>query len=100
VIRVVYRWRVEPERQAAFIPWWHEGTLRIRASQSGAMGSTLCRSGDDRDVLVGIARWKSRRHVEAFWEEAGTVVFEGAVLESIELLDELDHLTIEQPGAE
>lgn len=97
VIRVIYRWRVEPERQAEFAIWWHEGTLRIRASEPGAMGSTLCRSTEDPDCFVGIARWVSRDHVEAFWERTGigALEFRGTTTESIEILEELDHLTVD-----
>lgn len=94
--RVIYRWRVEPELQAEFASWWHEGTLRIRASQPGALGSTLCRSTEEPDCFIGIARWASRDHLEAFWKQAGTVEFRGATMESVEVLDELDHLTVEQ----
>jgi heme-degrading monooxygenase HmoA len=100
MIRVVYRWRVEPHRQDAFRPWWHQGTISIRSTQQGALGSTLCRSTEDPDILVGIARWKSRQDVERFWASAGPVTFEGALMESIEVLDELDDLTSEDgPGS-
>jgi len=46
--------------------------------------------------MIGIARWESRDHLEAFWRQAGTVEFPGATMVSIEILDELDHLTVEQ----
>jgi heme-degrading monooxygenase HmoA len=97
VIRVVYRWHVEAATESAFVAWWHEGTLGIRASQPGAMGSTLCRSIKDPGQLVGIARWESRAHLEAFWGGAGAVEFPGATLEDVEIFDELDHLTMGEP---
>jgi heme-degrading monooxygenase HmoA len=95
VIRVIYRWRVEEDRKADFAAWWHEGTLRIRATQPGAMGSTLLRSGVE-DGLVGLARWESQEHLDAFWERMSPLEFPGAVLLSIEILEEIDHLTVEE----
>jgi len=46
--------------------------------------------------MIGIARWESKDHLEGFWRQAGTVQFPGATMESIEILEELDHLTVEQ----
>jgi heme-degrading monooxygenase HmoA len=100
VIRVLYRWRVEEGRRESFTSWWHEGTLRIRSSQPGSFGSTLCRAGDDPAVFVGIARWAGRDALEAFWKQAAGDPFEGAVLETVEVLEELDDLTlgVEEPA--
>ncbi|HTT86979.1 MAG TPA: antibiotic biosynthesis monooxygenase, partial [Acidimicrobiales bacterium] len=95
VIRVVYRWRLEPGRSTDFVRWWHEMTLRIRSGQPGAMGSTLLRAGHDDAQLVGIARWESEEQLVAFWERMSPLEFPGAVLESMEILEELDHLTLE-----
>jgi heme-degrading monooxygenase HmoA len=96
VIRVIYRWRVGRERHAAFVTWWHDGTLDIRASQPGSLGSTLCRSPDDPELLIGVARWADRRSLEAFWARAGGAQFPGATLESAQILEEVDHLTEER----
>lgn len=95
MIRVVYRWRIDRQHQPAFAAWWHERTLVIRASEPGAMGSTLLAVKDDDDHVVGIARWQSEAQLSAFWERVSPLVFEGAVLESLEILTELDHLTLE-----
>jgi heme-degrading monooxygenase HmoA len=97
VIRVIYRWRIEADRRADFATWWHEGTLRIRSTQPGAVGSTLLCPTDEQDCLVGIARWESKEQLTAFWERMSPLVFEGAVLLSLEVLEELDHLTMEGP---
>ena len=94
MIRVVYRWRVEQERQEEFARWWHEGTLRIRDANPGAFGSVLCRSTSDPALLVGIARWNSRSDLERFWQRTGKIEFAGSTMETIEILDELDDLTI------
>jgi len=95
VIRVIYRWRVETARQGDFAAWWHEGTLRIRSTQPGAMGSTLLRTPDDDDLVIGIARWQSEEELTAFWERMSPLEFSGAVLASMEILEEIDHLTLE-----
>jgi antibiotic biosynthesis monooxygenase (ABM) superfamily enzyme len=95
VIRVIYRWSITPDRQADFAGWWHETTLRIRATQPGALGSTLLRSTDDQAGLIGIARWQSLEELTAFWERMSPLEFPGAELNSLEILDELDHLTLE-----
>ena len=96
MIRVIYRWRIDESRMSDFAAWWHEGTLRIRSTQPGAMGSTLLRcTDDDTDDLVGIARWESTTQLTAFWERMSPLEFPGAVLVSLEILEELDHLTLE-----
>jgi hypothetical protein len=95
VIRVIYRWRIEDDHRADFTTWWHEGTLRIRSTQPGAMGSTLLRSSDDEDCLIGLARWEDREQLESFWERMSPLEFPGAVLLSLEILEEVDDLTLE-----
>jgi heme-degrading monooxygenase HmoA len=98
VIRVIYRWRIEHDRRGEFASWWHEMTLRIRSENPGARGSTLLRSTEERDCLVGIARWESEQHLLSFWERMSPLEFSGAVMESAEILEEIDHLTLEAPG--
>jgi len=93
VIRVLYRWHVEPHRRAAFQRWWHEGTLRIRAAHDGALGSTLLAPDGDDDHLVAIARWQSREALDAFWAEPPGPPFEGASLDPPQVFEELDDLT-------
>lgn len=95
MIRVVYRWRVESDRYAEFVQWWHEGTLRIRSDHPGAMGSTLCRPSPPGETVVAIARWKSQEDLERLWKSAGGSEFPWAEMESVELLEEVDHLTTE-----
>jgi len=97
MIRVIYRWRVERRRQDDFIRWWHEGTVRIRSSKPGARGSTLTRPTAGDDQVVAVARWDSEDDLAAFWADPGGSDFPGATLESVEVLHELDHLTLEAP---
>ena len=96
MIRVIYRWRVDPELREDFASWWHEGTLRIRSSRQGAKGSTLLQPKEDHAHVVAIARWASEADLAAFWQDPGGSQFAGAVLESLEILEERDHLTIEE----
>ena len=99
MIRVMYRWRVDQERREDFAMWWHEGTLRIRSSFDGALGSTLLAPKDDDAHFVAIARWRSGDDLESFWANPGGPGFDGAELESVEVFEELDDLSLyDSPG--
>jgi len=96
VVRVIYRWRIDPARRDEFVAWWHEATVRIRSSHRGAMGSTLLQPKNDDVLMVAVARWASEGDLEAFWADGAGPGFSGSELEAIELFEELDHLTLEQ----
>ena len=94
MIRVIYRWKVQSGTESDFISWWHEGTMSIRRSHEGAMGSTLLRSREAPTAFVAVARWKSHEHLARFRRTAGALRFPGATLETIEILEEIDDLTV------
>ncbi len=94
MIRVIYRWEVVPGAEPGFRAWWHHGTLGIRREQAGALGSALLRSHEDPSTFVGLARWRSKADLEAFWEASGGRAFPDARLTSVEVLDELDDLEV------
>ena len=94
MIRVIYRWHVDANRRTEFMSWWHEGTIRIRSTQPGALGSTLVAPTTDASYLMAIARWRSEEDLHTFWENPGGSNFEGATLESVEIFHELDDLTV------
>jgi quinol monooxygenase YgiN len=95
VIRVIYRWTVDPATEDRFVDAWREATERIRAHEAGALGSTLLRPCDTPNTLVGFARWQRHDDVEAFWTSGNATPLPGATLESIEILDEIEHMTLE-----
>ena len=94
MIRVIYRWSVPPEAESDFLTWWHDGTMSIRNSHDGAMGSTLLRSTEAPTTFVAVARWRSREHLARFRRTAGVRPFAGATLETIEVFEEIDDLTV------
>lgn len=96
MIRVIYRWKVQPGAESAFLTWWHDGTMSIRSAHDGAMGSTLLRSSESPTTFVAVARWKSQEHLARFRRAADVRRFAGATLETIEVLEEIDDLTIHQ----
>jgi hypothetical protein len=55
MIAYLYRWRVAPEHEAAFIAAWRDVTVALRGR--GGLGSRLHRADDG--TLVAYARWPS-----------------------------------------
>ena len=53
---MLYRWRVAPEHEAAFVARWREATVALRDAH-GALGS--CLSRDENGDFVAFARWPS-----------------------------------------
>jgi heme-degrading monooxygenase HmoA len=74
---VIYRWRVHPEKEDAFIRAWGDATEEI-AEALGAHGSALLK--DDDGLHYAIARWPSR---EAWLASRGQDAVPSAALRQV-----------------
>jgi hypothetical protein len=72
-----------------------QGNASHSPPHPGAMGATLCSPSSPGQTVVAIARWKSQEDLERFWQNPGGSEFPWAEMESVELLEEIDHLTVE-----
>jgi len=59
MVRIMYRWTVNPGDEEQFIRDWKEGTRRIQENCAGAHGSYLTRGIKDPRQFFGTARWES-----------------------------------------
>jgi Antibiotic biosynthesis monooxygenase len=93
MIRVMYRWTIQPEDHQRFIENWQEGTRKIQANCAGAFGSFLIHRRKQPNVFIGIARWQSRDD----WRNAQPTMISlnlaGPLPESAEFFDELANVT-------
>lgn len=60
MIRVAYRFRVDPARLDEFGAAWHAVTEAMRSTYAGARGSTLLVDDDDATSVLLFALWTSR----------------------------------------
>ena len=67
MIRVVYRWQVTPENFEEFKKIWSITTNRIHESVTGALGSFMLRSFNDKTEVITIAKWDSLESWKNFW---------------------------------
>jgi hypothetical protein len=63
----------------------------------GPWGSTLLAPTTDDAHLAAVARWRSKEDIEAFWADPGGSDFDGAELLSVEIFEEVDDLTLQDP---
>src|SRR5262245_13708359 len=83
---VIYRWRVAPDQEAAFIAAWGKLTELI-AARRGGLGSRLHRAADG--TFVAYAQWPSEeawraageRNKTEVLDEAAVAAMRGAILE-------------------
>lgn len=67
MIRVIYRWHVEPENFEAFKSVWSATTNRIHESVAGALGSFMLRACERDSEILTVAKWESLASWESFW---------------------------------
>ncbi len=77
MIRVVYRWRVEPGKFEAFRDTWRHTTNRVHSTVNGALGSFMLRSYSDESEVITIAKWDSLEAWKAFWGDDNPHQMEG-----------------------
>ena len=70
MIRVLYRWRVDPQDFARFEASWSATTNRIHETVPGALGSFLLRGFDDESEVLTVAKWDSLESWKAFWDDS------------------------------
>lgn len=70
MIRVVYRWKVAPERQGEFEATWQKTTRAIHENVEGALGSICLRAVDSPGEMITIATWQTEQEWRAFIQEA------------------------------
>ncbi|MCB1779725.1 MAG: antibiotic biosynthesis monooxygenase [Nitrosomonas ureae] len=59
MIRVIYRWHVEPGNFEEFKRIWANTTNRIHESVTGALGSFILKSFENENEVITIAKWGS-----------------------------------------
>ena len=73
MIRVIYRWSVDPGRAEDFAAAWWEVTRCIQQAWPDARGSVLLKSQLEADVYLAVARWTSIDAWRASREAEGVV---------------------------
>ena len=67
MIRVIYRWQVEPQNFEAFQETWRATTNHIHETVPGALGSFMLRGTDDASEVITIAKWDCLESWQAFF---------------------------------
>ena len=70
MIRIIYSWKVEPEKQELFIETWKRTTNKIHKEVKGARGSFMIQNDNDTSEIKTIARWDSLNDWKKFWHES------------------------------
>lgn len=78
---VLYRWRINPEKEQQFIEGWSEVTEYFRQNWD-SLGSRLHRGSDG--LFYGYAQWKSAEDREKAFENAAKLDGSNKMSEAIE----------------
>ena len=70
MIRIIYSWKVEPEKLDLFIETWKRTTNQIHEDVKGARGSFMLQNDKDFREIKTIARWDSLNDWEKFWNKS------------------------------
>ena len=66
MIRIIYRWRVDPENLSRFESVWRNMTRSIHADVAGALGSFCLQELEDPTTVLTVALWESEAQWRAF----------------------------------
>ncbi|SNZ00032.1 antibiotic biosynthesis monooxygenase family protein [Flagellimonas pacifica] len=69
MIRIIYSWKVAPEKRELFIQTWKKTTNSIHETVKGARGSFMLQSETDASDIKTIAKWDSLADWEKFWQD-------------------------------
>ena len=69
MIRIIYSWKVAPEKLELFIETWKSNTNKIHEEVAGARGSFMLQNDEDTREIKTIARWDSLDDWKRFWHE-------------------------------
>ncbi|MGW9686350.1 antibiotic biosynthesis monooxygenase family protein [Flagellimonas sp. 2504JD1-5] len=70
MIRILYNWKVAPEKLDLFIEIWKKTTNNIHETVKGARGSFMLQNDKDPTEIKTIARWDSLKDWEQFWQDS------------------------------
>ena len=97
MIRIIYSWKVEPEKLELFIETWRSTTNKIHKEVAGARGSFMLQNDKDGRDIKTIARWDSLHDWKKFWHDNSHSQM-GAMHDlgervSVEIFSEVDDFT-------
>ena len=98
MVRVIYKWKVDPENVPKFKSSWAKTTNTIRETVNGARGSILLKDNETDTIFITIARWDNIESWQLFWKGPAPVEMEvmHKVAErlSVESYEEIEDFTV------